>query len=338
MDNQWKPSATINALRQRSYLIQKIRDFFNVRNYLEVETPVMGRFGITDIYLANIKATVFNREYSLQTSPEYHMKRLLAAGSGPIFQLARVFRNDELGRWHNPEFTLLEWYQLDIDHHALMDEVDALLQQLLGCGPMLKQSYQQAFLEACDLDPIQATIADFRQVLRQFDLDNVLEDSDEDRDHYLFLLMSHIVEPYLAKKTVPVAVYDFPVSQAALAQVNHGVAERFEVYYQGVELANGYHELGDVDAHRARFNHDVTTRREQGLPESLPDEYLLQAIKHGLPACSGVALGVDRLIALALNTRSIADTLSFYFSRVKINTEHLSSNLYSSDIVIRRLK
>lgn len=315
MNNQWQPSATINALKERARILKEVREFFNLRNYLEVETPVMARYGITDVYLANIKATFRGESYCLQTSPEYHMKRLLAAGSGPIFQLARVFRDDELGRWHNPEFTLLEWYQLDIDHHALMIEMNALLQQVLGCAPMIKKTYQQAFLEACDIDPMQSDIAALKHILKRFDLDNVLPESEQDRDQYLFLLMSHVVEPFLGKEPVPVAVYDFPASQAALAQVSHGVAERFEVYYRGVELANGFHELIDVAAQRTRFNQDNDARVERGLSANSPDEYLLQAMEHGLPACSGVALGIDRLLALALNRPCIADTLSFDFSR-----------------------
>lgn len=315
MNNQWQPSASIAALRQRAHILSTIRAFFNSRNYLEVETPVLARFGITDVYLANIKALFRGESYSLQTSPEYHMKRLLAAGSGAIFQLARVFRDDELGRWHNPEFTLLEWYQLDIDHHVLMTEVNALLQLVLGCGPMIKKTYRQAFMEACNLDPMLATISDFKHVLQQFDLGNVLPDSERDRDQYLFLLMSHVVEPFLAHETVPVAVYDFPISQAALAQIKHGVAERFEVYFQGVELANGFHELTDVDAQRLRFDQDRRARQSQGLPDSLPDEYLLQALNHGLPHCSGVALGIERLLALAFNSTRISETLAFDFSR-----------------------
>lgn len=315
MNNQWQPSASIQSLRERARILQLIRHFFNSRDYLEVETPVMARFGITDVYLANIKAIFRSESYCLQTSPEYHMKRLLAAGSGAIYQLARVFRDDELGRWHNPEFTLLEWYQLDIDHHALMTEVNALLQLVLGCGPMIKKTYQQAFLEGCGINPIEADINSLKQVLRHYDLDNVLPDSEQDRDQYLFLMMSHIVEPFLANEPVPVAVYDFPVSQAALAQINEGVAARFEVYYRGVELANGFHELTDVDAQRARFNQDLDARRERGMPMNLPDEYLLEAMSHGLPACSGVALGIDRLLALALGASSIAETWSFDFSR-----------------------
>jgi lysyl-tRNA synthetase class 2 len=311
----WQPSASIEILKQRAKLLGQIRDFFNQRGYLEVETPSLSRFAITDVYLANIKAIFRNQAYYLQTSPEYHMKRLLAAGSGPIFQLARVFRDDELGRWHNPEFTMLEWYQLNIDHHELMDEMDLLLQLVLQCQPMHRKTYQQVFMETCQLDPLTATLAQLQQTLERFELDYVLGPDEQDPDQYLFLLMSHIVEPALGKESVPVAVYNFPPSQAALAQINKGVAERFEIYVQGVELANGFHELTDASAQAARFQQDLTIRRRQGLPEPIPDDYFLAALTHGLPACSGVALGIDRLLALALKQPAIANTLAFDFAR-----------------------
>lgn len=311
----WQPSASIESLRQRAQFLAKIRDFFNGRGYLEVETPVMARHGTTDVYLSNIKALFRGETYNLQTSPEYHMKRLLAAGSGPIFQLARVFRDDELGRWHNPEFTLLEWYQLGIEHHALMQEMDLFLQTVMHAPPMLKKTYQQAFEEACDLNPLTASIEQLRQVLARYDLDNVLPSEEQDRDQYLFLLMSHVVEPFLGKENAPVAVYNFPTSQAALAKINEGVAERFEVYYQGVELANGFHELTDAAAQAKRFALDQQIRQEKGLPDAQADQYLIQALEHGLPACSGVALGIDRLLALALNKPELAQILSFDFGR-----------------------
>ena len=312
---QWQPSASIDLLRKRAEMLTRIRAFFNARGYLEVETPVMARFGVSDVYLANINAMFRGQSYCLQTSPEYHMKRLLAADSGPIFQLARVFRDDELGRWHNPEFTLLEWYQLAIDHHELMTEMDALLQQVLGCAPMIKKTYQQVFMEICDIDPMVASIDTLQQTLVRFDLDGVLTPGEQDRDQYLFLLMSHVVEPALANELSPVAVYNFPVSQAALAIIKEGVAERFEVYYRGVELANGFHELTDVDAQRARFDQDNAARHSHGIEPSAPDDYLLAALSHGLPACSGVALGIERLLALALDQSSIASVLAFDFSR-----------------------
>ncbi|ARG98057.1 elongation factor P--(R)-beta-lysine ligase [Legionella micdadei] len=317
MNNEplWQPSASIETLRQRAKLLNQIRSFFYQRDYLEVETPTLSRFGITDVYLSNIVATFRGQPYYLQTSPEYHMKRLLAAGSGPIFQLAKVFRDDELGRWHNPEFTMLEWYQLNVDHHGLMDETDALLQTVLQCPPMHRKTYQQAFSETCDLDPLAASLSALKRTLQRFELDNVLAPDEQDPDQYLFLLMSHVVEPALGKESVPVAVYDFPVSQAALAKINHGVAERFEIYFKGVELANGFHELTDASMQAARFQTDLIARRKKGLPEPAPDEYLLQALANGLPPCSGVALGVDRLLTLALKEPAIAKTLSFDFTR-----------------------
>lgn len=311
----WQPSASIETLRLRANIISKIRNFFNQRGYLEVDTPQLARFGVTDVYLSNIKASVSGQDYCLQTSPEYHMKRLLAAGSGPIFQMARAFRDDELGRWHNPEFTMLEWYQLDIDHHALMNEMDELLRLVLNCPPLIKKTYQQAFFETCEMDVLSASIAELQETLVRFNLDNVLTKDEQDRDQYLFLLMSHIVEPGICHDATPVAVYDFPPSQAALAQVRNGVAERFEIYCQGIELANGFHELTDVDAQTARFTQDCLHRQEKGLSVSMPDTFLLGALTAGLPPCSGVALGIDRLIALALNHKELAKVLAFDFSR-----------------------
>jgi lysyl-tRNA synthetase class 2 len=311
----WVPSASLETLRKRAQILAEIRHFFGLRDYLEVETPTMSRFGITDVYLSNIKALFRGQTYYLQTSPEYHMKRLLAAGSGAIFQLARVFRDDELGRWHNPEFTLLEWYQLGIDHHQLMDEVDELLKLILHVPPMNRKTYQQIFLELCDFDPFSIEVSELKAVLRRYGLENVLPEKEEDLDQYLFLLMTHVIEPALATAREPVAVYNFPLSQAALAKTNYGVAERFEVYYQGVELANGFHELTDASVQAERFQSDLAMRKRQGLELPLPDEYFLQALTHGLPPCSGVALGVDRLIAFALKKSEIADVLSFYFER-----------------------
>lgn len=311
----WEPSATLDALRERARMISRLRAFFQTHGYLEVETPVMSQHGITDVYLSNIEAPFRGSIHYLQTSPEYHMKRLLAAGSGPIFQLARVFRDDELGRWHNPEFTLLEWYHLDIDHHQLMDEMDALLHHLLACAPMVRKTYQQAFLETCALDPFDTCIAELKSVVSRFGLGNVLPENEVDPDQYLFLLMSHVVEPALGREAPLVAVFDFPVSQASLARVVNGVASRFEVYYFGVELANGFHELTDAVLQAKRFEEDREARRALGLQDMLPDQRLLQAMQHGLPACSGVALGVDRLLALSMGQTCLSSCLAFDHNR-----------------------
>ncbi|VEG90720.1 elongation factor P--(R)-beta-lysine ligase [Legionella spiritensis] len=314
-DHLWQPSATMETLRRRTRFIDEIRNFFNARGYLEVETPIMGRYPVSDVYLSNIQARFRGETYYLQTSPEYAMKRLLAAGSGPIFQLARVFRDDELGRWHNPEFTMLEWYQLHIDHHELMKEVDALLQHILNTPPLVKKTYQQAFMDCCGIDPLTASIEALQQTLNRFELDNVLGKEESSPDQYLFLLMSHVVEPALAGEGRPVALYDFPSSQAALARVENGVAERFEIYYRGVELANGFHELTDADAQRRRFEMDQVLRYEKGLPNAAVDQNFLDALAAGLPPCSGVALGIDRLLALACQETGLSGVMAFDFSR-----------------------
>ena len=311
----WQPSSSIAILRQRAQLIAQIRHFFNSRGYLEVETPVMGHYGITDLYLSNVQAYCQGDITYLQTSPEYHMKRLLAAGSGPIFQLARVFRDDELGRWHNPEFTLLEWYQLDIAHHALMQEMDQFLQTLLQCEPLVKYTYQEVFLRLCQFDPFSASVVELQDALRRYNLGNVLSIDETNRDQYLFLFMSHVIEPALASENRPVAVYDFPETQAALAQIHEGKAARFEIYYCGVELANGFYELTDRTLQQERFEADKLNRQEQGLPEVESDPFFLAALSAGLPACSGVALGVDRLLALALRKSSISEVIAFEWKR-----------------------
>lgn len=311
----WQPSATLDDLRLRAQYMARIRQFFNERGYLEVETPYLAGFGVTDLHLQNISATCRGEPRWLQTSPEYHMKRLLAAGSGPIFQIARVFRDDELGRWHNPEFSLLEWYKPSFDHHDLIAEMDTFLQQGFAMPALLKKTYQQAFLEACAIDPLQASLSDLRACLLAHHLDGVLPADETDPDQYLFLLMSFVVEPYLGSLPYPVAVYDFPASQAALAQVQGAVAERFEVYYQGVELANGFHELTDYTQQSARFESDRLKREAAGLPDSAPDPYLLAALAAGLPPCSGVALGLDRLFALAMGRASIAEVMAFDYGR-----------------------
>jgi len=313
--NDWQPSASIADLQYRAKILSAIRNFFTARNYLEVETPYMGRYGVTDIYLQSIPAYCHGQTFYLQTSPEYHMKRLLAAGSGPIFQLARVFRDDEFGRWHNPEFTLLEWYQLDVDHLYLLTEVDTLLQQILGCPPLMQLSYRQAFLMACDIDLWQTNLTQLQEVLVNFNLGQVLAVDEQDIDQYLFLLMSHVVEPFFKTYTMPVAITDFPATQAALAQTHNGIAARFEVYFQGVELANGFHELTDAHLQRERFVHDQLVRKARNLPSMAVDERFLAAMQAGMPNCSGVALGVDRLLALSQRHTAITNSISFDLSR-----------------------
>lgn len=315
IDLLWQPSASIEILRQRAALMMKIRQFFNQRQYLEVETPVMGHYGITDVYLNNVTASCLGQKTYLQTSPEYPMKRLLAAGSGSIFQIARVFRDDELGRWHNPEFSLLEWYQLDIDHHALMVEVGELLQLILDCGPLEARSYRDVFMSIIQCDPLMASLEDLRAVLKQYNLDQVLSPDETDRDQFLFLIMTHLIEPALKKELNPIAIFGYPATQAALAIVDEGVASRFEVYYRGIELANGFQELTDRTMQQQRFEADKVLRQRKCLPDVEIDPLFLDALSAGLPACSGVALGLDRLFMFAMQQSTISDVVAFDWLR-----------------------
>lgn len=311
----WQPTASIENIKHRAKILANIRAFFDRIGYLEVETPIMAHFGVTDVYLSNIKAKFRQKDYYLMTSPEYHMKRLLAFGSGPIYQIARVFRDDELGRMHNPEFSLLEWYRLGVCQHTLLVEMDMFLQEILKCQPLVKMSYQQAFIESCNIDPFVADVQDLNHCLQQFSLTGVLSHDEKDIDQYLFLLMSHVVEPFIAQMGSPVAIYDFPASQASLAKIENNRAQRFEVYYQGVELANGFHELTDYSEQKLRFERDRMIRREHGLEDMQFDKYFLAALENGLPECSGVALGIDRLLAISLSSDNIADVISFPISR-----------------------
>ncbi len=249
----------------------------------------------------------------LHTSPEFPMKRLLAAGSGPIYQLGKVFRQGEAGRRHNPEFTLLEWYRPGFDHHALMGEVIALVAPLLGLEgkTVEKLSYRAAFLRHASIDPLDSSIDEMEACAQGLGITGF--DGERDRDVWLDLILTHAVEPQLGREGL-CFIYDYPASQAALARLNPDnpqVAERFELYYQGVELANGFHELADAEEQRKRFSAELETRKVQGLDTVPMDEHLLAALEEGFPPCAGVALGVDRLVMLALGAESLAEVMAF---------------------------
>ena len=307
---QWRSSADIKTLKARAEYIKKIRHFFDERGFTEVETPYLAQHGVTDPHLTNIKATVSGKSFFLQTSPEYHMKRLLACGLGPIYQLARAFRDDECGRFHNPEFLMLEWYQLGIDHLQLLEEIDDLLQSILRCSKLKIITYQEAFISACDIDPFNWPEANIYSQLKRFKLHEVFDEA-VSRDNALYLLMSHVVEPWIATFDTPIAIIDFPPSQAALAKIINQRAARFEIYYHGIELANGYYELTAFDEQYARFAAEKAICSQQNLAWSEPDIFYLAALKHGLPKCSGVALGVDRLLMCALNKTHIKEVMTF---------------------------
>jgi lysyl-tRNA synthetase class 2 len=314
----WQPAANLGAIRQRAALLATLRRFFAARDVLEVETPLLCSQGITDPQIEPFvlsQGAALTAPRFLQTSPEYAMKRVLAAFGEPIFQIARAFRNGELGARHNPEFSLLEWYRPGFDHHQLMDEVADLVQECLGARPLEKFSYRQLFLERLAIDPFTASIAELETLARRH-LDP--GDLTGDRDLWLDLLMSHVLEPALGDGCY-CFIYDYPTSQAALARIvaaaDVRVGQRFELYVDGVELANGYCELTDAAEQRRRFERDNAVRRERGLSERAVDEYLLAALEHGLPECSGVALGIDRLLMLATGASRIQDVLAFDWQR-----------------------
>ncbi|MEM8183089.1 elongation factor P--(R)-beta-lysine ligase [Morganella morganii subsp. sibonii] len=318
----WQPTAPIANLLKRAKIVNEIRHFFADRGVLEVETPTMSQATVTDVHLRAFE-TQFTGPGAAQgitlylmTSPEYHMKRLLAAGSGPIYQMGRSYRNEEAGRYHNPEFTMLEWYRPHYDMYRLINEVDDLLQQTLECESAESLSYQQAFLRYLDIDPLTAEKDKLREVAAKLDVSNIA-DIEEDRDIILQLLFMVGVEPHIGLEK-PTFIYHFPASQASLAEISsedHRVAERFEVYYKGVELANGFRELTDATEQRQRFERDNRKRASMGLPEQPIDENLLAALEHGFPECAGVALGIDRLIMLALGAERISDVIAFPVDR-----------------------
>jgi|SRR3990167_908228 len=317
MSNNWQPSASINTLQTRAKLIANIRAFFAERDVLEVDTPLMCHTSVTDPFIESIP-TLFKSHvnceenyYYLQTSPEYAMKRLLAAGSGSIYQICKAFRQSEVGRIHNPEFTMLEWYRIGFDHHQLMDEMDELLQFILKTPPALRETYARIFKSYLQIDAHHANIAELAACAKKHNVQ--VEANIHDRDTWLMLLFTHCIEPKLGQ-TRPCFIYDFPASQAALARIqasNPPIASRFEVYFYGTELANGFHELQNAAEQRQRFENNLAERKKLGLSLLPIDENFLAALQAGLPNCAGVALGIDRLLMLANKADQLADILSF---------------------------
>lgn len=304
-------------LKKRAELLKKVRHFFDARGVLEVNTPLLAPAGSTDPWLDSFVTQLEGgsapcQQLYLQTSPEFYMKRLLAAGSGCIYQLGPCFRNGELSQRHNPEFFMLEWYRLGWNLAELEAECCALVDELLGAASYQRMTYRQAFLDFVGLDPFAASLAELRQACVEvsgIDADLL------DRDGCLDLLLSHELEPAL-KTLERVVLYEFPASQAALAQIHqdaygNSVASRFELYINGLELANAYQELTSASEQAARFAADNAQRRALGKPEVTADIKLIAALEKGLPDCSGIALGFDRLIMLAVGAASLDEVQTF---------------------------
>ena len=312
----WQPKAGLETLKLRARLLKQTRSLFYERNVLEVETPLLTTNGSTEVHLDqfHVSDDVNDKDFWLITSPELAMKRLLAAGSGDIFQLGKVFRAGEQGSKHQPEFTMLEWYRLGFDLTTLMKEVEQLIIELLAeklTTPAMSMTYAQAFEQTLSLDPFKADIEDLKACFKTR-LGTEPPPLD-DKQAYLDLLMSHLIEPTFAKDRLTFITH-YPAEQASLARLNHQdhrVAERFEVFAGGLELANGFHELTDVDEQRTRMLEENKHRLVMNKPAMQVDQKFLAALKSGLPDCSGVAVGFDRLVMLASGKQNIEDVISF---------------------------
>lgn len=311
----WQPSITIDNLKKRAESLHKVREFFAARNIIEVDVPILGEAPVTDPYLIAMEThcqAYPNKTFYLQTSPEYFMKRLLSMGAPSMYYLGKSFRDDERGRLHSPEFTMLEWYHLGFDDHALMQEVADLMQLFLGKVALHKISYQEIFEQHLGINPHTAS-DEALAVLVDKHVGKIEGVRSLSRNTSLQLLMSEVIEPKLNPSDITF-IYDFPASQAALARLRNNVAARFEVYCQGIEIANGYYELSDARIQKERFNHDAAIRKAQKIKEVPIDHKLLEALQYYFPECAGVALGFDRLLMLSLGEQKIDQVQSFGFT------------------------
>jgi lysyl-tRNA synthetase class 2 len=308
-------SASLATLKLRARILSDVRAFFDANGVLEVETPAFSSAGTPDLALESIEAGIRalpNRRHYLHTSPEYAMKRLLAAGSGAIFQICRVFRDDELGRWHQPEFTLLEWYRPGWNEMELIGEVEDLLTALLGTRgsplPSLRTTYRQVFQNALGIDPL----VDGADISSRLSRSGVDVPPDLTADALMDLALTTLIVPAFPRSTLTF-IYDYPASQAALAEIKvetPPVAARFEAFLGGVELANGFRELTDPAEQRRRFERELDERRRAGRATPPLDEEFLAALAT-LPPCAGVAVGIDRLVAFAAGLDNVAEAITF---------------------------
>ncbi len=314
MANKWQPAASFEMLITRARLLEQLREFMAVHGVLEVETPMLVNATVSDPHIESFE-TAFQypgrrnkRKLFLHTSPEYAMKKLLASGSGPIYQICRVFRDNEIGKYHNPEFTMLEWYRPGYDHHQLMGELDKLLLEL-NFKPAQKKTYAEVFKERTDINPHTAELTE----LQKKAADNGFTAQVDERSILLDFIFSHCISDNLGHEC-PVMIYDFPVSQSALSRIKDTdppVAERFELFINGLEIANGFHELCDASEQKNRFVQDNLKRKKSGKPEILIDEKFIEALKHGLPPCAGVAVGTDRLLMAMNHCTDIHEVIAF---------------------------
>ncbi|MFV1985265.1 MAG: EF-P lysine aminoacylase EpmA [Thiohalomonadales bacterium] len=318
-DTYWQTTTTLEVLQTRAKLLTIIHDFFNSKGVLQVDTPAISQFSNTDPAIESFIIQEKKNVY-LQTSPEFPMKRLLANGFGSIYQICKVFRSCEKGRYHNPEFTLLEWYRIEMDHFDLMTEVEALLSVINSTYPFYefieKISYQKLFLKYINIDPLASSVTELNQFIKKNLKGSIHNNGKMKHNELCDYLMSHVIQDKMLDKSL-IFVYDYPAEQASLAQLNADklTARRFEVFVSGIELANGFHELRDAHEQRKRFLNDQKIRAEAKQDVYPMDEFLIQALKSGLPNCAGVALGIDRLLMLLVNAKHINEVLTFPFDQ-----------------------
>jgi lysyl-tRNA synthetase class 2 len=324
MRESWQPSASLQVMQTRARMLQNIRAFFEQRDVLEVETPLLSSACTTDPHLKSFSTFYQQQQLYLNTSPEYCMKRLLAAHGQAVYQVCKSFREDELGPQHNPEFTLLEWYRPGYDMFRLMDELAELLQVITdgtahASAGIRQISYADAWLQATGINPHATTADECRRCAITHRVEQPVG-LEADVDEWLDWLLTQLVIPSLQTDGFTF-IYDYPRSQAALARLHEDsngctVAARFELFYGETELANGFDELLDANEQRERFQQETDERQHAGLPVPVIDERLLEALLHGLPACSGVALGLDRLLMLLAGKAQIEQVLAFPFNRI----------------------
>ncbi len=323
MSETWRPYAEYKLIKLRSEMLAKIRRFMNDRNIMEVETPVLSRATVGDVQLNSFCTEYSSPQQSsdqalyLQTSPEYAMKRLLASfgtadEAGAIYQISKVFRNEEQGRLHNPEFTMLEWYQRGYDHHQLMKETESFL-NLFAIHHCEKISYGEVFVKHTGLNPHTCAIDELEAIANEHGLSS----SSGERAMLLDFIFSHKIAAILGG-THPLFVYDYPACQSALAKLRCDypvVAERFELFINGMEIANGFHELTDADEQLARFEDDLHLRKKTKRSDVPIDYLFLDALRHGLPSCAGIAVGIDRLLMAITGIQDIREVMTFPVER-----------------------
>jgi elongation factor P--(R)-beta-lysine ligase len=321
----WQPSCSLELLRLRAQTLQKIRQFFAERQVLEVETPLISKAIGTDpnldFFTTDYQLPPMQRALFLQTSPEFAMKRLLAAGSGSIFQICKAFRNGESGRFHNPEFTLLEWYRVGLNLSQLMDEVDELIAVLFHdkqvLQPTQKISYQSLFQQHTGLNPLVFSYEDYAEYAHSSGLIDAITLCEQDHVLWLDFIFSHHIQPHLGQNALCM-VHGYPACMSSLARINQdnpSITDRVELFINGVELGNGYYELSDAKEQERRFDKEIAVRQGNHRPSVVKDGRLLAALESGLPDCSGIAIGLDRLLMLLSNSPTIDDVLAFSISK-----------------------